>query len=165
MEWWGYARALHVLAVVFWIGGVAMVTTVLLPALRRHAAAADRVAFFERLETGFARQSRWTTALVGATGFYLVHALDLWHRFRELQYWWMTAMVAVWLLFTLMLFVLEPLVLHRWFAERGRHEPEKTLSLIERLHWLLLSASVITIAGAVAGSHGVQLFALPAVSQ
>ena len=30
-----FARALHVLAVVFWIGGVAMVTTVLLPATRR----------------------------------------------------------------------------------------------------------------------------------
>jgi uncharacterized membrane protein len=29
------ARALHVLAVVIWIGGVAMVTTVVLPAVRQ----------------------------------------------------------------------------------------------------------------------------------
>ena len=29
------ARAIHVLAVVLWIGGVALVTTVLLPAVRR----------------------------------------------------------------------------------------------------------------------------------
>ena len=29
------ARALHVLAVVLWIGGVGLVTTALLPALRR----------------------------------------------------------------------------------------------------------------------------------
>jgi uncharacterized membrane protein len=38
MEIPGIARALHVLAVVLWIGGVAMVTTVLLPALRRRHA-------------------------------------------------------------------------------------------------------------------------------
>ena len=29
---------------------------------------------------GFARQSRWTTILVGATGFYLMHALDHMHQ-------------------------------------------------------------------------------------
>jgi uncharacterized membrane protein len=29
------ARTIHVLAVVLWIGGVAMVTTILLPAVRR----------------------------------------------------------------------------------------------------------------------------------
>ena len=29
-----FARALHIIAVVFWIGGVAFVTTVLIPAIR-----------------------------------------------------------------------------------------------------------------------------------
>jgi hypothetical protein len=36
------ARALHVAAIVIWIGGVAMVTTVLLPAIRRLKGAAER---------------------------------------------------------------------------------------------------------------------------
>jgi uncharacterized membrane protein len=35
VEWWGVARALHVVGVVLWIGGVAMVTLVLIPAVRR----------------------------------------------------------------------------------------------------------------------------------
>jgi uncharacterized membrane protein len=50
----GLARALHVFGVVLWIGGVAFVTTVLLPAVRRLKAPAERVAFFEAVERRFA---------------------------------------------------------------------------------------------------------------
>ena len=157
MESWGIARALHVLGVVLWIGGVAMVTTVLIPAVRR-LPEGDAMGIFERLEHRFARQSRWTTALVGATGFYLVQALDLWHRYTELRYWWMSAMVLVWLLFTLMLFVLEPLILHRTLNARARRDPRGTLRTILRMHWILLALSLATVAGAVAGSHGVLIF-------
>jgi uncharacterized membrane protein len=157
MEAWGIARALHVLGVVLWIGGVSMVTTVLLPAVRR-VPDNEAMALFERLERRFARQSRWTTALVGVTGFYLVHALDLWQRYSEPRYWWMGAMLLVWALFTLMLFVLEPLVLHRWLSARARSDPPGTLRIVERMHWFLLALSLVTVAGAVAGSHGVLLF-------
>ena len=154
----GYARAVHVVGVVFWIGGVAMVTTVLLPAVKSLLNEAHPVDFFERLESRFARQSRGSTALVGATGFYLVYALDLWHRFLELRYWWMSTMVLLWLIFTLMLFVLEPLVLHRVMRERARRDEAGTLRRIAAMHWVLLALSIVTVAGAVAGAHGVLLF-------
>jgi len=72
-------RALHVLGVVLWIGGVAW-------------------------------QARGTTLLVGATGFHLTAARDLWTRFGSPGYWWM--------------------------------------------HWLLLTISLVTLAGAIAGAHG-----------
>lgn len=35
MAWGSLARAVHVVAVAVWIGGVSMVTTVLLPAVRQ----------------------------------------------------------------------------------------------------------------------------------
>jgi uncharacterized membrane protein len=155
MEPWAYARALHVIGVVLWIGGVSMVTLSLLPAAREARDTGNPLELFERVERRFARQSRWTTVLVGATGFYLVYALDLWHRFAQPAYWWMAAMVLVWALFTLMLFILEPLVLHRWFERRARRNSAATLRLIVRMHWVLLVVSLFTIAGAVAGSHGV----------
>ena len=60
----------------------------------------------------------------------------------------------VWLLFTLMLFVAEPLFLHRYFHARALVAPEPTFRLVERLHRLLLALSVLTVLGAVAGSHG-----------
>jgi hypothetical protein len=66
----------------------------------------------------------------------------------------MHAMVLIWAVFTLMLFVLEPLWLQRWFQVRAQRDPEGTFSVITRMHWVLLAVSVITIAGAVAGSHG-----------
>jgi uncharacterized membrane protein len=154
MDGWAVARVLHVLGVVLWIGGVAMVTTVLLPAIHRLKTPQERVAFFEDVERGFATQSRITTLIVAASGLYLVHTFDLWDRFTQPGFWWMHAMVAVWLIFTLMLFVLEPLFLHRWFLRRAQHAPESTFRLVTRLHWILLTASVVTAAGAAAGSHG-----------
>ena len=147
-------RALHVAAVVLWIGGVAFVTTVLLPAIRRVAAPSERVALFERIERRFAWQARGTTLLAGATGFMLLHALDGWHRYRLLGFWWIHAMTLVWMVFTAMLFVLEPLVLDRWFRARAAEDPEGTFTRIERLHWILLILSVVTVLAAVAGSHG-----------
>jgi len=148
------ARVMHVLGVVLWIGGVALVTTVLLPATRRMKAPEERIALFESIEHGFARQARYTTLVTGASGLYLVHALGLWPRFAHVEFWWMHAMLAVWILFTLMLFVLEPLVLHRWFDKRAAHDPEVAFGVIARLHWILLGVSLVTVAGAVAGSHG-----------
>ena len=148
------ARALHVLAVVLWIGGVVFVTTVLLPAVRDLHAPAERVVFFETFERRFGHQARVTTVLTGVSGFYMVVRLDLWGRFLLVAYWWMSAMVAVWLLFTLVLFVAEPLFLHLWLRVRVDSRPESTFALVERLHWILLVLSLITLIGAVLGSHG-----------
>jgi uncharacterized membrane protein len=43
------ARALHILGVVLWIGGVGFVTTVLLPAIRRLKTPDQRASFFADL--------------------------------------------------------------------------------------------------------------------
>lgn len=153
-----FARVLHVLAVVVWIGGVSMVTTILLPAIRRLYPAAERFQVFHTLEQRFARQSRFTTALTGASGFYMAWRLDAWDRFRSAEFWWMHAMVLTWLVFTLMLFVIEPLFLERLLVRRAAAAPEATYRLIEWLHRCLLALSLLTVAGAVAGSLGVNLF-------
>lgn len=147
-------RVLHILGVVLWIGGVAMVTTVLLPAVARLKSPAEQVGFFEEVESRFGRQARFTTALTGLSGFWLLSNLHAWERFAQPQYWWMHAMLGVWLIFTLMLFVFEPLFLHRWFQASAKKAPEATFRLIRRLHVFLLTISLITIFGAVAGSHG-----------
>jgi len=103
--------ALHVVSVVLWIGGVAFVTTVLLPAVRRLKAPQERMQLFDQIEQRFAWQARVSTAIVGLTGFYMLYRFDMWDRFRHAAYWWIG---VVWLVFTAMLFVVEPFVLHRW---------------------------------------------------
>ena len=100
----------------------------------------------------------WMFSASGLSGLYLVQRLDLWERFAHIEYCWMHAMVLVWGVFTLMLFVLEPLFLHRWWVERAARDPDSTFALIVRLHWVLLGLSLVTVAGAVAGSHGFQWF-------
>jgi hypothetical protein len=82
----------------------------------------------------------------------------------------MDAMVVVWAVFTLMLFVIEPLV-HRRSSTRSTNrsdagapdaqaggDAERRFARIVRMHWVLLGVSFVTIAGAVAGSHGYLLF-------
>lgn len=154
-------RALHVVGVILWIGGVGFVTTVLLPATRRMKSEQERVAFFERIEGKFAWQARGTTLLVGITGFYITNGWGLWDRFHSISFWWMHAMVLVWLVFSVMLFVAEPLFLHRWFIRSAAEKPDSTFRLLERLHWVLLAISLVTAFGAVAGSHGHVFWASP----
>lgn len=153
------ARILHVLAVILWIGGVGMVTTVLLPAIRKAHPAEQRFRVFHALESRFAWQARFSTLIAGASGFYMAWRLDAWDRFRSLDYWWMHAMMLTWLVFTAMLFAIEPLFLERLLQRRAALAPESTYHIIEWLHRVLLALSLVTVAGAVAGTMGINLFA------
>ena len=106
------ARVIHVLAVVLWIGGVAMVTTVIIPAVKKLGSKEDRIKTFEKIEGRFALQAKITTLLTGVSGFYMM------------------------------------------FKEYVEENPSKTFSFLHKAHWVLLMLSLLTIAGAVAGSHG-----------
>lgn len=152
------ARALHVLAVVIWIGGMAMATTVALPAVRRGEFGADRLKAFHAVERRFVWQARAAVLLVGLTGFYMAARLDLWERFQSAQFWWMHAMLGLWLLFVFILFIAEPFILHRHFQRLATARPEVAFTRLYRVHWLLLVLSLVTIFGAVAGSQGWSIF-------
>ena len=152
------ARALHVLFVVLWIGGVAFVTTVLLPAVRCMGAPRERMELFDQIERRFANQARISTIVVGLTGLYMIYRFDMWDRFGYAAYWWLHAMVTVWLIFTAMLFVIEPLIMHRRFLAESERRPETTYKRIEWMHRILLFVSLVAVLGAVMGSHGLLLF-------
>ena len=154
MEYFVLARVLHVLAVVLWIGGVAMVTTVILPSVKRMKSKEDQIDTFEQIEGRFAIQAKITTLITGLSGFYMVYVLDAWDRYLDVKFWWIHAMTLVWVIFTLVLYVLEPLVLHKIFRRYVKENPEKVFAFIHRAHWVLLILSLVTTAGAVAGAHG-----------
>lgn len=154
MEYFTLARVIHVIAVILWIGGVSMVTTVLIPAVKKMKSKEDRITTFEMIEGKFATQAKITTLLTGLSGFYMLYELDGWNRYLDYRFWWIHAMTLVWFIFTLILYVLEPLLLHKAFKKYATENPEKTFRIMHRLHWFLLIISLITIAGAVAGSHG-----------
>ena len=81
--YFGLARALHVVCVVLWIGGVAFVTTTLIPSLRKMTDTDKRLLLFEQLEGKFAFQARIVTLVTGLTGFYMLEYMQAWGRYRE----------------------------------------------------------------------------------
>ncbi len=153
-----FMRVIHLLAIVLWIGGVAFVTTVLIPALKKEVEPKQRLYMFELLESKFSFQAKIVTVCAGVSGFWMTQYLDAWDRFSDLEYWWMHIMVAVWTIFTLVLFVFEPLFLHKWFHKKAEEFPQKSFEYLHRLHVVLLTLSLIAVAGAVAGIRGYSLF-------
>jgi len=145
------ARTIHVLSVVVWIGGVYFVTFVVLPVIRSGDDAVDR---FEAVETRFTGHAKIVVTLAGLSGFYMVYRLDAWERYLDPGYWWVHAMTLLWLIFTFVLFVAEPLFLHAWFVRRAAKSPEQTMALASRFHLIMTLLSLITIAAAMYGVHG-----------
>src|SRR4051794_36444348 len=80
------ARAIHVLAVVHWIGGMATVTTIVLPRARHLPDANAAISFFEAFERPFARQARVSVMLAGISGFYMLWRAGAWERFRSASF-------------------------------------------------------------------------------
>ncbi|RTR40933.1 hypothetical protein EKG38_03205 [Shewanella canadensis] len=148
------ARAIHLLGVVLWIGGVAFVTTVLLPAIKAITSPEKRLELFETLENKFSFQAKFVTLATGISGYIMLDIIDGWERYLHPHFWWMHLMTLVWAVFTLVLFILEPLFLHQWFRKKAAQDSEKTFSLVHNMHIFLLSLSLIAVVGAAAGSHG-----------
>lgn len=147
------ARALHVLFVTHWIGGVAFVTLIALPLARASEDAGQGWALFEAIEKRFSAQVKWSIPLAGATGLWMAWRLDLWAQFADPTFWWLDAMVLVWALFMALVFVVEPTLRARLAAEAADH-PEVVLQRLSRAHIILLTAAIVTILGAVAGANG-----------
>lgn len=147
------ARALHIVSIVIWIGGVAFVTAVMLPAIKSQYGYTQQESIFHLLEARFAKIAKWMVTLAGLSGFYMVDELNAWDRFTQIKFFWMNAMVLVWLLFMLALFFVEPIMAQR----QGKHsqDPKRSLGRTLILHTLLLTVSLATIFVAVLGAHGI----------
>jgi len=139
-----------------WIGGVYFVTMVLIPKLRNENDLHIRLEQFEAVESRFALQAKFITVVAGLSGFYMVHYLNGWERYLHIEYWWLHLMSFVWFVFTVVLFILEPLVLHSWFHEQAKNNSDQTFVLLHNFHKVILTISLVAIFGAVAGSHGFQ---------
>ncbi|MGH8427613.1 MAG: hypothetical protein ACRES7_06495 [Gammaproteobacteria bacterium] len=139
--------ALHVLGVVWWIGGVALVTAVLLPMFGR-LPDQERIERIKQFEHRFAIQARIAVLLVGITGFWMLALTGGLARLSFAHGWWLDLMILVWALFALMLFVAEPLRLPaRIGLMRRRHG-------FLLLHAVMLALALAAIACGVIGSRG-----------
>lgn len=144
------ARALHVVGVIWWVGGVAMVTATILPALRSAGLPdTERQRIFGAIRRRFVWQARAAVLLVGASGAYLLAYLGGIARLRTAAGgWWIDLMLVTWTVFALLLFVLEPLgLMHKTGIAR---KPRAFLLM----HVLLLVLALVTVAAGAIFAHG-----------
>ncbi len=106
-------------------GGVAFVTAVVLP---------ERRLACSRQSSAASRAGESLGSLVGLSGAYMAERLDIWHRFVEPAGWWLAAMALLWLLFMVILFVVEPLLARDWFERQSTNDPNGTIRLLQRAH-------------------------------
>ena len=92
--------------------------------------------------------------LAGLSGAYMLTRLDAWNRFQYASFWWLDLMVAVWLLFALMVYVLEPFVIHHLFHEFALHNKDHAFAVAIGLHAVALIVSAFAIGAGVLGAHG-----------
>jgi uncharacterized membrane protein len=142
-------RAIHVVAVVLWIGGVGFVTTVVLPEIARRTPPAARLPAFARFERRFVIQARVLVALAGLSGAWMAYRLGYFSEGNGA--WWLYAMIVLWSVFAAMLFVIEPLAARRKSARAGRSAA--SFEVLSRLHRLLLALSLLVVAAGVYGVH------------
>lgn len=153
IDWPTLVRSVHVLAIVHWIGGLVFTTFVILPSLIEMEPS-RRLPLFDALERRFAAQARVSTLLAGLSGFYLFYSFGHWDRITDPHYWWIGAMIGLWAIFTVMLFIAEPLFLHAWFEARAKRDPDGAFRVALRGHRVLSLLAVVTVLGAAGGAHG-----------
>lgn len=146
----GSLLVVHILSIVLWIGGVAFVTTITLPMLASWPAA-HRFAVFSEMERRFGAQARILVVAAGLSGGALLVRLRLTGLLGRPQGAWLDGMIGFWTLFALLLFVAEPLFLHRKMSELAQRDPNRVHALLLRGHRLLLALAVIVIISGVWG--------------
>lgn len=148
------ARAIHIVSIVIWMGGVTFVTIILIPILRKSTFAQDQLIIFNQIENQFSRIARVMVILAGLSGVYMVDALSAWDRFLQPSYFWMHAMVIVWLMFFLALFVIEPFFLKNHGRMIKGDQGIVNLRKTQIVHLAILTLSLFTILASVMGAHG-----------
>ena len=66
----------------------------------------------------------------------MLHALNAWSRYLIPAFSCMHLMTFVWLVFTFVLFVIDPAFLHRWFRDQATRDCEQAFRWLHVMHWL-----------------------------
>ncbi len=153
---------IHVLAVIVWIGGLAFITMLIFPAMYRIQEPLQKVLFFQRIEHRFAPMARIYNAVVGITGFAMLVYTGWYSLLFTLDGLFLTIMVLIWVMWAVMLFGLEPLVIKKMLDSMVKKNEKMEIDAIFRkmniMHWVLLLVSLVAAGSGVMFAHGPALF-------
>ena len=123
------------------------------PVMRRLDSNEQKVWMFDRIERRFRPQARIAWLVVGLSGLYMLASLGVWARFAELHYWWMDAMVGLWLLLAYCFSSFE--LIGPRIPSSLTCKPQQTIVRMQGLHAGLLVLSLLVIAAVVGGIYGI----------
>lgn len=145
--------AVHVAAVVLWIGGVAFVTTVIFPRLLAAEDPLEQVVLFQGVEhrfAGLARYYLWITGITGALSLYATGS----HRYLfKPETAGISLMIVVWVLYFLVL-TFEKRVMKALFDKPGKPGTEAIFRALNVFHWVILGLSMAAVTLGVWQGHG-----------
>jgi len=145
--------AIHVIGVVLWIGGVAFVTLIVFPMIRRMEASMEKVMFFQGVEHRFAKIAKICIVIVGLTGVWLLYLTGQWRLLFQGSGIGPTLMVLVWAFYTFIL-LFEGRLFKVIFSGKAQQDTEKVFLRLTVFHWVVLGLSLLTIGVGVWARHG-----------
>lgn len=153
-----FLHIIHLLTVIIWIGGLAFVTTLVLPAAIKTEDPLQKVLQFQRIEHRFAPLARVYCAVTGITGFAMIFIMG-WHKMIFTQEGAaLLIMTAVWVFWAVMLFGLEPIIIKRMLDRMAKKDPnldiDSIFSKMNKLHWMMLFVSLVASGAGVVFAHG-----------
>jgi uncharacterized membrane protein len=147
------AVALHVAAVVLWIGGVGFVTIIVFPMLMRMEDPLETVLAFQRFEKKFGLHAKvylWVTGISGALLLYLTGKHQALFSAHTLG---ITLMMAAWLLYLAAL-TFEKRIFGRLFGGARDIDTKKVFKILNVFHWFMLGLSLLAVFLGVWQGHG-----------
>jgi uncharacterized membrane protein len=145
--------AVHVLAVVIWIGGVAFVTMIVFPMIMRMEGSLEKVIFFQGMEHRFAKIAKTAVFIAGLTGGWLLYITGEWEILFTAQGIGPTVMLVVWTLYVLVL-LFEAKLFELLFSGESQQETGKVFSRLSAFHWVVLALSLLAAGIGVWAGHG-----------
>jgi uncharacterized membrane protein len=143
--------AIHVIAVVLWIGGLAYVTMVIFPSMYKMEKPLEKILFFQSAEHRFAPFARIYSIVVGLSGLFMVHLL---YRGDFLSILdgkgiFIVIMFSIWVLWVIMLFGLEKVVIKKLLDNLAKSPDKLKVDVIFKrmniFHWFMLLLSITAI--------------------
>ncbi len=152
----------HLIAVILWIGGLAFITTMVFPIIIRTKDPLAKVLLFQKIEHRFAKTARIYNLITGASGIIMVLLMGWQSALFTRAGIPLLVMALIWVLWFIMLFGLEPLVikkmLERMMKNSEKMDIDAVFARMNRMHWILLVISLIAATGGAIFAHGALIF-------
>ncbi len=140
------ALTIHILSIVIWIGGVAFVTLVTFPMIRRMDKSLEMVMMFQGTEHRFGKIAKVMVILAGLSGLYLIY-----EKGTSFGVW---LMIVIWSFYAALLFGLEKMIFKKLFGQPSNvMDTKKVFNILQTFHWIVLGLSFLAIIAGIYAGH------------